>query len=510
MNPLDAAPVLPGETLAGKYRVERILGKGGMGIVVAARHLELDERVAIKFLIGDRAPVAVERFLREARAAAKVKSEHVCRVYDVGRLESGEPYMVLEHLLGNDLGVKLEQEERLSIEEAASYIIEVCAALGEAHALGIIHRDLKPANMFLAERADGSTCVKVLDFGISKVPSTSDMTSTAVMMGSPLYMSPEQIASSRSVDARSDIWSLGIVLFELVTGEPPFVADTMVQLSVLIREKEPRPLGDFLEDVPAGFAKIIERCLAKEQDDRYPSVKELALDLAAFARPEAAQLAHRIRAGAMRARAHSDPALLATARETPSERALRVATPPNKTPPSPEAAPSPPSSSEKPFGRATFDPLHTTTQQTSGRRPRWILAAFAIALLSALAFVVSRRGTQTPETPSLATTAVTPDVTAPVQPSERPPPDSASSEKPAETLPPVVAPPASASVLATPHAPPTKRVKPAPAVASSTAAVDPPPPPPPAATPTETAKPEPPPAPAGTRKKRTLDRGEVY
>jgi serine/threonine protein kinase len=295
------APVLPGETLAGKYKIERILGRGGMGIVVAARHLELEERVAIKFLLrggtgGD--PAVLERFLREARAAAKVKNEHVCRVFDVGRLESGEPYLVMEYLEGIDLADKLDANGPLSVTEAASFLIEACAALAEAHAMGIVHRDLKPANIFLAKRSDGSTCVKVLDFGISKWTESDAMTATSALIGSPAYMSPEQIVSARTVDRRADIWSLGVVLHELVAGAPPFEADTVLQLSIKIREQPP----DLLRDVVPHASKeihdleaVVAKCLTKDPEQRYADMSELARALGPFADPETRRLVDKIR-----------------------------------------------------------------------------------------------------------------------------------------------------------------------------------------------------------------------
>jgi serine/threonine protein kinase len=273
------APVLPGETLGDKYRVERILGQGGMGIVVAAKHVELDERVAIKFLLGKPSTSAVDRFLREARAAVKVKGEHVCRVLDFGRLDTGEPYIVMEHLEGTDLARKIEKEGPQPLAAAVGWIIEVCDALGEAHALGIVHRDVKPANVFLAERRDGSASAKVLDFGISKLSSQAPITGTQTPMGSPSYMSPEQMVSAHDVDARTDIWSLGVTLYELLAGKPPFAADSMVQLSVVVREKEPAPL----EGIPDDLSRVIERCLAKDPRDRYDTVAALVADLAPFA-----------------------------------------------------------------------------------------------------------------------------------------------------------------------------------------------------------------------------------
>src|SRR4051812_31818578 len=165
------APVEAGRILAGKYRVERVLGEGGMGVVVAAMHLELEERVALKFLLPQMANNAeyVARFVREARAAAKIRSPHVARVSDVGRLEDGSPYMVMEYLEGADLARYLEQHGRLALEEAVTYVLQVCEALAEAHPIGIVHRDLKPGNLFRVQLSDGSPSIKVLDFGISKM-----------------------------------------------------------------------------------------------------------------------------------------------------------------------------------------------------------------------------------------------------------------------------------------------------------------------------------------------------
>ena len=196
-------PITPGTVLAGKYRVERIIGQGGMGLVVEAKHIALDERVALKFLLPDYAshPEAAARFLREARAAVKIKSEHVARVSDVGTLDNGSPYMVMEFLEGSDLSQVLEKRGVLAIPEAIDYVIQGCEAIAEAHSHGIVHRDLKPANLFLTRRQDGYPLVKVLDFGISKtMGNVENLTKTMAAMGSALYMSPEQMQQTRSVD----------------------------------------------------------------------------------------------------------------------------------------------------------------------------------------------------------------------------------------------------------------------------------------------------------------------
>jgi serine/threonine protein kinase len=295
-------PVNEGEILAGKYRVERVLGVGGMGVVVAALHLALDERVAIKFLLPEALTnaEAVARFAREARAAVKIKSQHVARVIDVGTLETGAPYMVMEFLKGQDLSNYLHANGALPIADAVDYVLQACEALAEAHALGIVHRDLKPANLFLTTLADGSPCVKVLDFGISKVtnPGASGpdlgMTKTQAVMGSPLYMSPEQMASSRDVDGRADIWAMGTILYELVTGRVPFNADTMPQLCAMILQYPPEPPQLLRHDLPEGLTQVMLRCLEKDRNRRFGNVAELASALVPFGSRAAARSAERV------------------------------------------------------------------------------------------------------------------------------------------------------------------------------------------------------------------------
>jgi serine/threonine-protein kinase len=280
--------VAPGEVLAGKFKVERVLGAGGMGVVVAARHLELDERVAVKFLLSEAAlnGEAAARFVREARAAVKIKSEHVARVIDVGRMDTGAPYMVMEYLEGSDLSARLAAGP-IAIDDAVDYVLQACDAMAEAHALGIVHRDLKPANLFLTQRSDGSAVVKVLDFGISKVnvPDTADagLTKTSAVMGSPYYMSPEQMKSSRDVDSRSDVWSLGVILYELVSGRPPFIGDTLPELLSAIMLDTPPKLETLRAEVPAELSAIMEQVLQKDRTKRYQTVGDLASALAAVA-----------------------------------------------------------------------------------------------------------------------------------------------------------------------------------------------------------------------------------
>jgi serine/threonine-protein kinase len=280
-------PVTPGTVLAGKYRVERIIGQGGMGIVVEARHIALDERVALKFLLPDYAmhPEAAARFLREARAAVKIKSEHVARVSDVGTLDTNAPYMVMEFLEGDDLSKILENRGMLGIQEAIDYIIQGCEAIAEAHSHGIVHRDLKPANLFLTRRQDGFPLVKVLDFGISKTMGNNveNLTKTMAAMGSALYMSPEQMQQTRSVDHRTDIYALGISLYELLAGKQPFYAETLPQLCAEILTGTPTPLRQVRNDVSEQLATVIERAYARDRAARYQSVAEFVVALAPFA-----------------------------------------------------------------------------------------------------------------------------------------------------------------------------------------------------------------------------------
>jgi hypothetical protein len=292
-------PVREGELLAGKYRIERILGQGGMGVVVAAHHVQLAQLVALKFLLPQACAngEAVARFLREARAAVQIQSEHVARVSDVGQLENGSPYMVMEFLQGADLGAVLSARGPMPIPEAVDYLLQAMEAVAEAHAIGIVHRDLKPANLFLTSRRDGSALVKVLDFGISKATQGEgglSLTSTSAVMGSPLYMSPEQVRSAKDVDARADIWALGVILQELLVGTPPFHADTASALFAAIIADPPAPLRQRRPDASPALEAVLARCLEKDRGRRYSNVAELAAALEPFAPPASATSVARI------------------------------------------------------------------------------------------------------------------------------------------------------------------------------------------------------------------------
>jgi len=291
-------PVIEGALLAGKYRVERVLARGGMGVVCAAIHTQLDQRVALKFLLPDSEPNEHSRlrFLREARAAVRLRSEHVARVLDVGTAEEGAPYIVMEYLEGKDLADVLVERGRLPEAEAVGYVLQAAEAVAEAHALGIIHRDLKPANLFLTRRPDGSPCVKVLDFGISKAldgAPASGLTQATAMIGTPHYMSPEHIRSSKNVDARSDIWAMGMILYELVTGVVAFPRETLPELcSAIILDPIPPPRA-VVPHLSEGVERALTITLAKAPENRPQSLAELAALLAPFA-PEGRSAAARI------------------------------------------------------------------------------------------------------------------------------------------------------------------------------------------------------------------------
>jgi serine/threonine-protein kinase len=298
LNPSDQgafiheAGVREGDVLDGKYQVERILGAGGMGVVVTARNIALDTRVALKFLrpemLGN--SDAMARFGREARAAAKITSEHVARVHDVGTLKNGSPYIVMEFLEGEDLASWLERHGRLPVEQAVDFVLQACVAIADAHRLGIVHRDLKPSNLFCARRSDGQATIKVLDFGISKLTDLShasdapglSVTKTATVLGSPHYMSPEQVQNPKEVDTRSDIWAIGVIVFELLTGVRPFVGEVFGEIAVKIAIQPPPSIRSLRPDVPAGLEAAVVRCLQKNKNDRYSDVSELAIALLPF------------------------------------------------------------------------------------------------------------------------------------------------------------------------------------------------------------------------------------
>lgn len=305
MNGVPRTSVVPGDLLLGKYRVKRVLGEGAMGIVYEGEHEALAQRVAIKVLKSSLAKSAavMERFDHEARATAKVESEHVARILDVGRLapkneHDGLPFMVMEYLEGRDFSEILDGRGRLPPAEAVGYVLEALIGLVHAHGLGIVHRDLKPANLFLTRRADGTSVVKVLDFGLSAMleldPDRGVFEGADDAQGSPAYMAPERLdlacrtpvprLSDRLpfADPRSDIWSVGVILYELLTGRLPFEAESMSSLVGAIRVRTPEQPSRLAPDVTPELDAIVLRCLACDPNDRWSDVAELALQLGPF------------------------------------------------------------------------------------------------------------------------------------------------------------------------------------------------------------------------------------
>ena len=297
----DGTGLVPGSIVGNKYRIDGCLGEGGMGVVLSATHMELDAPVAIKVVREEYAGSAdiVERVLFEARAVARMRSNHVVRVLDVARLPSGCPYIVMEQLQGVDLGLALWENGPFSVPQAIDFLLQACDGLAEAHGLGIVHRDLKPGNLFLATTPEG-VVLKVLDFGISKEvgsplrsiarrPRTS-LTSSGDPVGSPYYMAPEQMRASPDIDARADIWSLGAILFELLTAQCPFEGDTLSEVCAKVLVEDPTPLSTLANGPAMDLEPVIARCLAKDPKLRYQTVGEFAHALRAWRPSEDVEL----------------------------------------------------------------------------------------------------------------------------------------------------------------------------------------------------------------------------
>ncbi len=288
-----------GDVFAEKYRVDRVLGRGGMGVVLAATHVLLGHQVALKFLLPSAAidDETAARFLREAKVTARLKSAHTAKTLDIGQLEDGRPFLVMELLDGHDLGQEIDSRGALPIAEALDWVLQACEGIAEAHANGIVHRDLKPSNMFLARDVSGGTVLKVLDFGISKLVADTDgaLTQSHAAFGSPLYMSPEQLHSSKSADARSDVWSLGVILYEALCGLPPFRGETVFAIAQSVALEMPQPPLALRADLPPALSAAVMRCLAKRPLERPQSVADLADALAPFAGPGGAERAARVR-----------------------------------------------------------------------------------------------------------------------------------------------------------------------------------------------------------------------
>jgi serine/threonine-protein kinase len=293
-----------GEVIAGHFLVERTLGVGGMGGVFAARDLQLNRRVAVKVMLPHltSSKEFAGRFMREAKAASSLESEHVARVFDVGYGADGAPFMVMELLEGKDLDHHVRKLGRLEIAQAATWVIEACDAIAEAHRRGIVHRDLKPSNLFVAEQPGHAPRIKVLDFGISKQTTleagpesqATQLTATDSTLGSPHYMSPEQLRSSKKVDHRTDIWSIGIILHKILTGHLAFETDSIGAHLIAIATEPPKPLRVHLPGAPVELEAVILRCLQRDLSLRFQNLGQLVLALAPFALPGARGVVDRI------------------------------------------------------------------------------------------------------------------------------------------------------------------------------------------------------------------------
>ena len=273
----------PGDVLLDKYRIEEVLGTGGMGKVVRASHVMLQQQFAIKVLLPHMADSAetVSRFMREAQATSKLKSEHIARVFDVGRMPDGAPFMVMEYLQGNDLNQILRHHGPQRPQVVCDLMLQACEGMAEAHMLGTIHRDIKPSNFFITTRPDGTMLLKILDFGISKTPvGVTELTGAQTVIGTPTYMSPEQMKSGRDADARSDVWSMGVVMYQMLDGRPPFVGESYPELVLKVGSETPPPIHTQL---PPGLMQVIMTCLEKHPAQRQQTVGELARMLAPYA-----------------------------------------------------------------------------------------------------------------------------------------------------------------------------------------------------------------------------------
>jgi serine/threonine-protein kinase len=281
----DSVVLEPGAMIAERYRVQRKIGEGGMGVLYACLDTVLTRDVAVKLMQRSLAADVhlSERLLREARLAAQLRS-HVAQVFDCGTLHTGEPYIVMELLAGRDMFAVLRDSGPLSADELCSAMLQVCVGLGEAHEKGIIHRDLKPENLFCSREPDGTTVIKIVDFGVSKQLTNHmrSMTNPTESVGSPQYMSPEQITTPSEVDARTDIWSLGVVMFELLTGALPFNGPNPAQVCASVLSHPVPAISEFRDDMPPALEFIVLRCLAKNREQRFATVSELSAALSAF------------------------------------------------------------------------------------------------------------------------------------------------------------------------------------------------------------------------------------
>jgi serine/threonine protein kinase len=444
-----------GDVVAGKYHLLRPIGLGAMGLVFEATHLRMKQPVAIKFMQSKlvNQPEAIARFEREGRAAARLTSPHATRILDVDTTPEGVPYIVSELLEGHDLRHELDKRGRLPVEEAVGYVIQACAVMAEAHSLGIVHRDLKPSNLFLARTSAGRV-VKVLDFGISKMEEELELTTTGILLGSPRYMSPEQVEAKR-VDRRADIWALGVILFRSISGTYPFEGSTSISLALAILTQRPRDLRTVVPDLPPELIATIGKALAPDLEARYSTARDLAEALAAFATPELAGLAKSL--------PREVPA------PEPSRPSLSLPTPGADTVTTGQPA-------IDALIEISFEPPETATRGTfaqpstparASRKGRWVLAiagAVGSAVLAAAFLFFARSGSRLQGQPSSSTEAEPPRASAAAAPPASP--------APAEPTTVSASPTATPAVEASASAPPSsaRPLRPAPARPGATPA----------------------------------------
>ncbi len=453
-----------GQTIAGKYRVEGMLGSGGMGVVFSARHLDLDRLVAVKVMRPELAQDsgAVQRLVLEAKLAAQFRSEHVCHVMDVGTLEGGTPYVVMEYLEGEDLNELLARQGALDVTDSVDFVLQACEALAEAHAANVVHRDLKPENLFVTKALDGGAQIKVLDFGISKqLGNTSSLalTNPSAALGSPYYMAPEQMRAARDVDCRADIWAMGAILFELVTNRRAFDGDTLPEVCSAVLAAPPRRADELDPSVPQALANAIARCLEKNPAQRFSSVLALGEALVPFGSARAQLSLKRIRR-VLSAHAGTMPSI---APDSP----LRAM---------PVRVSSMPLRAQPPTPTLTTGAAGALVAEARSRRLPWLAALLALFVLVASAATIAAR--QEAARAAASTAAVLPPSAAPVQAvaiEAASAPAAAPVVSAATALAEPLAPPATATPLVTagraPRTPRTaQRSRPAPSASSVSAA----------------------------------------